>query len=163
MLKPQVNLRFVSMKKDLKSCELKEFLSVGEVAARSGVAISALHFYETKGFIVSLRNEQNQRRYPRGMLRIISFIKVAQNLGFSLEEIHQMLKTLPDQKKPSDQDWQILSKKWKQELALKIKKMTRLKDQLDKCIGCGCLSLKECPLRNPDDKLAKKGAGAHLI
>lgn len=139
-----------------------EILSVGELATRSGVAISALHFYETKGLIYSFRNAQNQRQYPRGMLRIVSLIKVAQTLGFSLESIQEMFKSMPNQK-PGEDDWKKLSRKWKAELDAKIQTMNKLRDQLDRCIGCGCLSLSDCPLRNADDKLAKKGSGAHLL
>jgi MerR family redox-sensitive transcriptional activator SoxR len=146
-----------------KSTTPSEFLSVGEVSARSGVAISALHFYETKGLIEAIRNKQNQRRYPRGVLRIISLIKVAQKLGFSLEEILDMFKVLPQGERPTEKDWEKLSKGWRVALDAKIKTMERLRDQLERCIGCGCLSLKDCPLRNNNDKLAKKGAGAHLL
>lgn len=141
----------------------KDLLSVGEVAARSGVAISALHFYEKKGLITPMRNSQNQRVYPRGMLRIISLLKVAQRLGFSLEEIQKMFESLPQKEKPSEKDWKSLSRLWKAELNKKIELMTKLRDQLDKCIGCGCLSLKDCPLRNQDDKLSVKGPGAQLL
>lgn len=143
--------------------DIKSFLSVGEISERSGVPISALHFYEEKGLIAAVRNKQNQRRYPKGMLRIISLIKVAQTLGFSLEEISGMLKVLPEQDRPTEKDWEKLSKHWKGILNEKIKTMEKLRDQLDRCIGCGCLSLKDCPLRNKDDKLAKKGPGAHLL
>lgn len=153
------------MKKKLSDEEMEKhsFLSVGEISERSGVPVSALHFYETKGLIIAFRNKQNQRRYPKGMLRILSLIKVAQTLGFSLEDISQMLKVLPEKNKPTEKDWENLSKHWKILLNEKIRTIEKLRDQLDKCIGCGCLSLKDCPLRNKDDRLAKKGPGAHLI
>lgn len=151
------------MKNSSKEKPSKEILSVGELSARSGVTISALHFYETKGLIKSWRNNQNQRQYPRGMLRIVSLIKVAQTLGFSLESIQEMFKNMPDDERPGEDDWKRLSKKWKTELDKKIQLINKLRDQLDRCIGCGCLSLKDCPLRNADDKLSKKGAGAHLL
>lgn len=142
---------------------LKPELSVGEVAERSGVAVSAIHFYEEKGLIGSRRNKGNQRRFKRDVLRIISLIKVAQGLGIPLEAVKNALDTLPKNRQPTGEDWQKLSKKWKEDLSERIKKMTRMRDQLNHCIGCGCLSLKECPLRNPGDKLSEKGTGAILL
>lgn len=142
---------------------IDEFLSVGEISKRSGVAISALHFYEEKGLIKPFRNKQNQRRYPKGILRIISLIKVAQTLGFPLDQIQTMLKSIPKSKRPTDDNWETLSQEWRKILNAKIQAMIFLRDQLDKCIGCGCLSLKDCPLRNKDDKLAKKGPGAYFL
>ncbi|WP_374074467.1 redox-sensitive transcriptional activator SoxR [Bdellovibrio bacteriovorus] len=150
----------------MKKCEdseVKQVLSVGELAKRSGVAISAIHFYEAKGLLFAFRNEQNQRQYPRGMLRILSLLKVAQKLGFSLEEIQNMFKSFPTKHKPTEADWQRLSKLWRAELDSRIKLLERLRNQLDRCIGCGCLSMKDCPLRNQNDKLARRGAGAHLL
>lgn len=138
-------------------------LSVGELSKRSGVAISAIHFYESKGLIPSWRNSGNQRRFPRGVLRIISLIKVAQYLGLSLDEIKDSFKQLPNNRAPTFDDWKKLSVKWEKELNKKINNLILLKDQLNKCIGCGCLSIEDCPLRNPDDKLASKGPGAHFI
>lgn len=142
---------------------LKPELSVGEVAERSGVAVSAIHFYEEKGLIGSRRNKGNQRRFKRDVLRIISLIKVAQGLGIPLEAVKNALDALPKNRQPTGEDWQKLSKKWKEDLNERIKKMTRMRDQLNHCIGCGCLSLKECPLRNPGDKLSEKGTGAILL
>lgn len=147
----------------MKHLNEKDVLSVGELSVRSGVAVSALHFYETKGLIKSFRNRQNQRQYPRGILRIVSLIKVAQTLGFSLEAILEMFTNIPGDERPDEDDWKRLSKKWKAELDKKIQLMNKLRDQLDRCIGCGCLSLKDCPLRNPDDKLSRKGSGPHLL
>lgn len=151
-----------------KKIELKksvsDLLSVGEISARSGVSISALHFYERKGLIKAIRNSQNQRRYPRGILRVISLIKVGQNIGHSLEEIKELLKNLPTtDEKPSERDWRRISSAWKKKLVERIKLLTKLNDQLDSCIGCGCLSLKECPLRNNNDELANRGSGPHLL
>jgi MerR family transcriptional regulator, redox-sensitive transcriptional activator SoxR len=138
-------------------------LSVGEVAARSGVAVSTLHFYESKGLIRSWRNSGNQRRYAREVLRRIAIIKVAQRAGIPLADIEEALATLPDHRTPNAADWKKLSKKWRSELDSRINRLTRLRDQLDGCIGCGCLSLGICPLRNPWDKLAKEGPGPRLL
>ena len=150
------------MKKITKS-ELKPLLSVGEMSKRSGVAISAIHFYESKGLLTAFRNSQNQRQYPRGFLRILSFIKTAQVLGFSLEQIQEMFSEFPTKDKPTEIDWNRLAKRWQKELDEKIRVLNKIRRQLDLCIGCGCLSLRDCPLRNHDDNLAKKGPGAHLI
>lgn len=152
------------MKKSKNESEsLKSTLSVGEVAARAGVAVSALHFYEEKGLIQSERNLGNQRRYPRGVLRVISLIKVAQRLGFSLEKIKDTFAELPTDKKPTNADWNRLTKKWEVHLDEQIELLMKLKTELKGCIGCGCLSMKDCPLRNPQDKLAKKGPGPQLL
>jgi MerR family redox-sensitive transcriptional activator SoxR len=146
-----------------QSCGLKKELSVGEVAARSGVAVSALHFYERKGLIGSRRNAGNQRRYPREVLRRVSVIKVAQRIGVPLADIRDALATLPKRRTPTAADWRKLSDRWRADLDRRIGTMTRLRDQLDGCIGCGCLSLKICPLRNPQDELAEDGAGPRLL
>jgi MerR family redox-sensitive transcriptional activator SoxR len=138
-------------------------LSVGELAKRAGVAVSALHFYEAKGLIRSLRTEGNQRRYPRGMLRRVAVIKVAQRTGMPLNEIKQALSALPDDRAPSQQNWRDLSSAWREDLDARIRRLTQLRDQLDGCIGCGCLSLTACPLRNPNDALAAQGPGARLL
>lgn len=138
-------------------------LSVGEVAKRSGVAVSALHFYEAQGLIASLRSNGNQRRYPRGMLRRIALIKVAQRTGIPLAEIKQALSALPMNKPVSPEDWQRLSEGWRESLDARIRTLTALRDQLNDCIGCGCLSMQDCPLRNPQDKLAEQGAGPRLL
>ncbi|EJN33562.1 redox-sensitive transcriptional activator SoxR [Pseudomonas sp. GM84] len=136
-------------------------LSVGQLAARSGVAVTALHFYETKGLIHSSRNTGNQRRYPRAMLRRVAVIKMAQRLGIPLVDIATALATLPNDHTPTAEDWQRLSARWREDLSRRIDEMTLLRDQLDGCIGCGCLSLKECPLRNRQDHLAQVGPGPH--
>jgi MerR family redox-sensitive transcriptional activator SoxR len=138
-------------------------LSVGEVAARSGVAVSTLHFYESKGLIRSWRNSTNQRRYTREVLRRVAIIKVAQRTGIPLASIQQALATLPDNRTPNAADWKKLSEKWRAELDSRINRLIRLRDQLDGCIGCGCLSLAVCPLRNPWDKLAEDGPGPRLL
>jgi MerR family redox-sensitive transcriptional activator SoxR len=136
-------------------------LSVGELARRSGVAVSALHFYEAKGLIASNRNAGNQRRYPRETLRRVAVIKVAQRVGIPLAEIAAALSELPQGRNPTAADWAGLSARWREDLDQRIAKLQMLRDQLDGCIGCGCLSLEACPLRNPGDQLAAEGPGAH--
>jgi MerR family redox-sensitive transcriptional activator SoxR len=138
-------------------------LSVGEVSQRSGVAVSALHFYEAKGLIRSRRNSGNQRRYPRSVLRRVAVIRVAQRTGVPLATIRQALAALPDDRVPTAADWNRLSLRWKAELNARIARLTELRDQLGGCIGCGCMSLKVCPLRNPLDELAREGTGPRLL
>lgn len=138
-------------------------LSVGEVAKRSGVAVSTLHFYESEGLISSWRNEGNQRRYPREVLRRVAVIKVAQRSGIPLASIRRALEALPNKRTPTADDWRKLSNLWKDELNDRIARLTRLRDQLDGCIGCGCLTLGVCPLRNPWDALSKQGPGPRLL
>ena len=143
--------------------EIATELSVGEVARRCGVAISTIHFYESKGLIASTRNRGNQRRYPRAVLRRVAIIKVAQSTGLPLVTIRDALKTLPVERVPTVKDWARLSAAWRVELDDRITKLMRLRDQLGNCIGCGCLSLKTCPLRNPGDKAWRKGPGPRLF
>jgi MerR family redox-sensitive transcriptional activator SoxR len=138
-------------------------LSVGEVAARSGVAVSTLHYYESEGLIRSWRNQGNQRRYAREVLRRVAVIRVAQRAGISLASIRDALKALPNGRTPTMEDWAHLSSRWKAELDDRISRLTRLRDQLDGCIGCGCLSLSACPLRNAGDKLGKLGPGPRIL
>jgi MerR family redox-sensitive transcriptional activator SoxR len=138
-------------------------LTVGQLASRSGVAVTALHFYESKGLINSYRNAGNQRRYPRDMLRRVAVIKIAQRVGVPLAVIHEALQTLPQGRTPTVEDWNILSEQWKADLDERINRLTDLRDQLSGCIGCGCLSLQACPLRNCNDKLGEHGAGAQLL
>ena len=138
-------------------------LSVGEVAERSGVAVSTLHFYEAKGLIRSRRSRGNQRRYPREVLRRVAVIKVAQRTGIPLATIRKALATLPNGRTPTTEDWRALSARWRADLDARIGKLTQLRDQLDDCIGCGCLSIRACPLRNPWDKLAEQGPGPRLL
>jgi MerR family transcriptional regulator, redox-sensitive transcriptional activator SoxR len=146
-----------------ESSRMTTELTVGSVAARSGVAVSTLHFYESKGLIRSWRNQGNQRRYPREVLRRVAIIKVAQRTGIPLVSIRKALAALPDRRTPTAEDWKKLSADWRSELNDRINRLTRLRDQLDGCIGCGCLSLGICPLRNPWDKLAEEGPGARLL
>jgi len=138
-------------------------LSVGELAKRSGVAVSAIHFYEAKGLIKSRRNTGNQRRFPREVLRRVAVIKVAQRTGVPLALVRDALATLPTDRAPTAVDWAKLSARWRDELDARIERLTRLRNELGGCIGCGCLSLKVCPLRNPFDALGKEGSGARLL
>ncbi|OAB53909.1 redox-sensitive transcriptional activator SoxR [Pseudomonas thivervalensis] len=143
--------------------DLHKELTVGQVAARSGVAVTALHFYESKGLIKSTRNLGNQRRYPRGVLRRVALIKVAQRLGIPLAEIGKALNNLPDNRAPTAADWQALSAQWSRDLDERINQLIALRDRLNGCIGCGCLSMEACPLRNQADVLGQQGPGAHLL
>lgn len=143
--------------------ESARLLSVGEVSRRAGVAVSALHFYEKIGLITSRRTQGNQRRYSREALRRVSIIKVAQRLGIPLATIHHAFAELPLRRTPTSQDWRKLSAHWKADLDGRITKLTRLRDQLSGCIGCGCLSLAVCPLRNPKDWMSKQGPGPRLL
>jgi MerR family redox-sensitive transcriptional activator SoxR len=138
-------------------------LTVGKVAERSGVPVSTLRFYESKGLIKSWRNQGNQRRYPREVLRRVAIIKVAQRTGIPLASIRNALAALPDRRTPTADDWKRLSAEWRSDLNDRINRLTRLRDQLDGCIGCGCLSLGICPLRNPWDKLSEEGPGPRLL
>ena len=138
-------------------------MTVGEVALRAGVAVSTLHFYEAEGLIFSWRNSGNQRRYAREVLRRVAVIKVAQRTGIPLKEIRDALTMLPNKRAPTSDDWKKLSARWRAELNDRIERLTRLRDQLDGCIGCGCLSVDSCPLRNPGDRLGQEGPGARLL
>ena len=138
-------------------------LAVGEVAARTGVAVSALHFYERNGLIRGWRNAGNQRRYARDVLRRVAVIRAAQRTGMPLAEIRDALATLPEGRTPDAADWKRLSRAWRARLDARIDALQRLRDQLDGCIGCGCLSLKQCPLRNPGDRMARRGPGSSLL
>jgi MerR family redox-sensitive transcriptional activator SoxR len=138
-------------------------LTVGGVAARSGVAVSTIHFYEAQGLIRSTRTSGNQRRYPREILRRVAVIKVAQRIGIPLSIIRDALATLLKGRTPTARDWNRLSSGWRALLDDRIAKLVRLRGKLDECIGCGCLSLKVCPLRNPADVLGEEGPGARLL
>ncbi|HEJ7159787.1 TPA: redox-sensitive transcriptional activator SoxR [Serratia marcescens] len=143
--------------------DANRLLTVGEVAKRSGVAISALHFYESKGLIQATRNAGNQRRYPSVVLRYIAVIKIAQRAGIPLEEIRAALSRFPIGSKLTSEQWGVLSSAWRKTLDERIQRLTVLRDHLDSCISCGCLSLADCPLRNPNDILGRQGAGAHIF
>jgi MerR family transcriptional regulator, redox-sensitive transcriptional activator SoxR len=142
---------------------LSRELTVGQVASRSGVAVSTLHFYESQGLIRSWRNSGNQRRYAREVLRRVAVIKVAQRTGISLSSIREALDALPHESAPAVGDWRRLSAQWRADLDDRIARLTRIRDELDGCIGCGCLSLEVCPLRNPWDKLSEQGPGPRLL
>ncbi|GAA2950090.1 MULTISPECIES: redox-sensitive transcriptional activator SoxR [Streptomyces] len=138
-------------------------LTVGQLSARSGAAVSALHFYESKGLISSRRTSGNQRRYTRDALRRVAFVRAAQRVGIPLATIRQALAELPDERTPNRDDWARLSRAWRFELDERIKQLGRLRDHLTDCIGCGCLSLEACVLSNPDDISGEKIAGSRLM
>ncbi|NUS73023.1 MAG: redox-sensitive transcriptional activator SoxR [Corynebacteriales bacterium] len=138
-------------------------LTVGEVSRRTGVAISALHYYESLGLIASERTTGNQRRYPRYMLRRISLILVAKRLGISLTEVQHVFDTLPLDKLPTAHDWRRLSRLWHTQLEAKKREIEQLERELMGCIGCGCLSMKSCRLLNVDDELAELGPGPRRL
>jgi MerR family redox-sensitive transcriptional activator SoxR len=142
---------------------VQEELTIGEVAARSGVAPSALRFYESAGLIASRRSHGNQRRYERATLRRIAFIQAGKAAGIPLAEIHDALATLPSDRVPSRRDWDRLSRAWREDLDQRIATLEALRGRLTTCIGCGCLSIDRCGLLNPDDEAAELGAGAHYL
>lgn len=143
--------------------EIHHDLTVGEVAARSGIRVSAIHFYEAKGLIHAARNSGNQRRFAREVLRRIAVIKVAQRAGIPLARVKRAMGELPEHHAPGRDDWERLSAEWREELDDRIQRLTRLRDQMDRCIGCGCLSTGHCPLRNPEDALGAEGPGPRLL
>jgi MerR family redox-sensitive transcriptional activator SoxR len=138
-------------------------LTVGELAARSGVAVSAIHFYESKGLIKSWRTPGNQRRYSHEMLRRVAIIKIAQRVGIPLRNVREALLSLPKERTPTAKDWGRLSARWRADLDERIATLTQLRDELTNCIGCGCLTLDSCPLYNPGDELAEQGPGPRLL
>jgi MerR family redox-sensitive transcriptional activator SoxR len=139
--------------------EPEDLLPVGEVSRRTGVAVSALHYYEQLGLIASSRTPGNQRRYPRFMIRRISLILVAKRLGIPLADVADVFATLPMSSLPTSRDWHRMSKRWQSQLEMKKREIERLQHELTGCIGCGCLSMKSCRLLNPDDALADRGVG----
>jgi len=142
---------------------LPDRLSIGDLAARSGVAPSALRFYESEGLISAERTSGNQRRYARSTLRRIAFVRAAQKVGLSLDEIREALATLPEGRTPTRADWAQLSRRWQDLLSERIAELERLRDDLTGCIGCGCLSLQRCRLYNPGDRAATYGPGARYL
>jgi MerR family redox-sensitive transcriptional activator SoxR len=140
-----------------------DVLTVSEVSQRSGFAASALRFYEREGLLAAHRTSGGQRRYERNVLRRLAFIRAARNVGLSLEEISAALATLPDGRTPTRTDWTRLSHAWRQRLDDQIAALNRLRDGLDSCIGCGCLSLKKCAMSNPGDIAATAGSGAAYL
>ena len=137
-----------------------DLLTVSQVAERSGFAPSALRFYEREGLIKATRTSGNQRRYERSVLRRLAFVRAARNVGLSLDEAAAALATLPEGRTPTRSDWARLSRGWRERLDDQIKAMERLRDGLDSCIGCGCLSLKSCAMQNPEDVAHRRGRGA---
>ncbi|BFU47866.1 redox-sensitive transcriptional activator SoxR [Krasilnikovia sp. MM14-A1004] len=140
-----------------------ELLTIGDMAARSGLAPSALRYYEREGLIRSTRTGGNQRRYERAELRRVAFIRIAQQVGVSLDEIRTALASLPQNRTPTKADWARLSARWRKGLDDRISLMERLRDQLSGCIGCGCLSLQRCKLVNPSDLLSEQGTGPRKL
>ncbi|MEW2634011.1 redox-sensitive transcriptional activator SoxR [Streptomyces sp. NPDC048389] len=138
-------------------------LTVGQLSARSGAAVSALHFYESKGLITSRRTSGNQRRYSRDTLRRVAFVRAAQRVGIPLATIRKALAELPEERTPDRDDWARLSEAWRGELDERIKQLGRLRDHLTDCIGCGCLSLENCVLSNPDDVFGEQRTGSRLL
>jgi MerR family redox-sensitive transcriptional activator SoxR len=141
----------------------EDSLSIGEVAARCGIAPSALRFYESQGLIDADRTDGGQRRYGRDVLRRVAFIRVAQRVGLALDEVRAALATLPEQRTPTARDWERLSRAWRPRLDEQITMLIALRDQLSSCIGCGCLSLRACALYNPDDAAATLGTGPRYL
>jgi MerR family transcriptional regulator, redox-sensitive transcriptional activator SoxR len=140
-----------------------DLLPIGEIAARSGVAPSALRYYESVGLIESVRSSGGQRRFPRSVLRRVAYIRVAQQVGLTLDEIAASLRTLPDSRTPTVADWQRLSKGWQERIDARIRELEVLRSQLTSCIGCGCLSLRDCALRNRDDVARAYGTGPQWL
>jgi MerR family redox-sensitive transcriptional activator SoxR len=145
------------------SKEPDDLLAIGEVSHRTGVAASALHYYEQLGLITSTRTSGNQRRYQRHMLRRISLILVAKRLGIPLADVHEVFATLPPDTRPKLNDWRRVSNRWQSRLAEKKREIEQLQEELTGCIGCGCLSLTRCRLLNPEDELGEQGAGPRRI
>ncbi len=162
----QVNLKSSGWSKMAKRVEKKDserFLTIGEVAERTGVATSALRFYEERGLVESVRTRGNHRLYPRAALRRISVIQVAQSLGLTLREIADALATLPDHRAPTRRDWERLSKAWRTQLDERIAALEELSDKLASCIGCGCLSMRSCALYNKGDRVRTNGSGPRYL
>ena len=141
----------------------QDLLTIGELAARSGLSTSALRFYDSQGLITASRTAGNQRRYQRSMLRRVSFVRSAQRVGLTLDEIKQALATLPEERTPTRGDWERLSRQWRERLDARIGELEALRDKLASCIGCGCLSLDRCALSNPADVAALQGPGAAFL
>ena len=138
-------------------------LSIGQVVARSGLPASTLHYYESQGLIRSRRSAGNQRRYSRDVLRRLGVIRAAQRVGIPLAEIRAALATLPEKRTPTNADWARLAEAWQSELDERIERLVLLRDRLTGCLGCGCLSVRMCPLLNPGDEIARRGAGAQYL
>jgi MerR family transcriptional regulator, redox-sensitive transcriptional activator SoxR len=139
------------------------FITIGQLSSRTGVAVSAIRFYEEKGLLQSVRTGGNQRRFLRGDIRRVSFILIAQKLGLALDEIEGQLSGLPEGRNPTQSDWQRISRTMREQIDKRIGLLTRTRNQLDQCIGCGCLSLEKCRLYNKDDRLGLKGPGPRAV
>lgn len=146
-----------------RSANRSSELSVGEMAARSGVPVSTIHYYESLGLIEGWRNAGNHRRYDRSQLRRVAIVKVAQKLGVPLATVAAALSELPPHRKPTARDWAAMSARWHETLSQRIEQLVKLRDHLDYCIGCGCLSVDNCPLYNPDDRLGLDGPGPRRL
>ena len=142
---------------------MKRGLSIGDLAARTGLSVSAIRFYEGKGLITPDRNEGNQRRFEGSDIRRLSFILIAQQMGLTIEQIKSVMASLPDGRTPTKADWSKISRTFRKTLDERIAMMERMRDRLDGCIGCGCLSLKACSLYNPDDKAYRLGVGPRYV
>ena len=142
---------------------MKRGLSIGDLATRTGLSVSAIRFYESKGLITPDRNEGNQRRYEGSDIRRLSFILIAQQMGLTIEQIKSVMASLPDGRTPTRADWSKISRTFRKTLDERIAMMERMRDRLDGCIGCGCLSLKACSLYNPDDKAYRLGVGPRYV
>ncbi|MEW6582371.1 MAG: redox-sensitive transcriptional activator SoxR [Actinomycetota bacterium] len=140
-----------------------DLIPIGEVARRAGVAASALRYYEQEGLVTAVRSAGGRRCFPRGVLRRLAFIRAAQNVGASLDEIREALAALPDGRNPTKADWERLSRRWRARLDERIAALVALRDGLTSCIGCGCLSLRVCALVNPDDAAGAGAAGARFL
>ncbi|MEQ4303843.1 redox-sensitive transcriptional activator SoxR [Plantactinospora sp. B6F1] len=138
-------------------------LTVGELSARSGVAVSALHFYERQNLITSRRTSGNQRRYPRDTLRRVALIRIAQRVGIPLAEIGAALAELPDNGAPTRRDWKRMSRRWQHDLDRRIRLLQQLRDDFADCVGCGCMSIDRCLLANPNDTLGRQGSGPRRL
>lgn len=141
----------------------ERFISIGELARRTGVAVSALRFYEEKGLIAALRNAGRQRRFPRSDIRRVSFVLIAQRIGLTLAEIEAELARLPQGRTPTVADWERISLAMRERIEARIALLTRTRERLDGCIGCGCLSLEKCALYNRDDEAGKGGSGPRFV
>lgn len=142
---------------------MRDLLAIGELARRTGVSVSAIRFYEEKGLLTSMRNAGGQRRFARSDIRRVSFVLIAQRLGLTLTEIEQALAGLPEGRTPGRADWGKISAGIRSQIETRIAELSRMRDHLDGCIGCGCLSLDVCALYNPDDRIATKGPGPRIL
>lgn len=140
-----------------------DILSIGYISERTGLAVSAIRFYEEKGLVTPHRNAGGHRRYMRSDIRRLSFIMIMQQLGFSIEEIRSRMKTLPEGRTPTKRDWESISTDCRSILSERIAELERIREHLDGCIGCGCLSLEKCRLYNPEDRMGQKGAGPQFV